>query len=114
MLLYMARGCPNCYGKIDDDRLKMGYVCENCLPQIKEEDKCLSLNRQGKLLNLAKYCQSLEKVELFKDVFHRATGNQPSSLQINWAKDFLRRLFCYSFSNRKWKINIRSDYFSHR
>lgn len=88
MLLYMARGCPNCYGKIDDDRLKMGYVCENCLPQIKEEDKCLSLNREGKLLNLAKYCQSLEKVELFKDVFHRATGNQPSSLQINWAKRF--------------------------
>lgn len=88
MLIYIERGCPNCLGRIDDDRLYAGYVCERCLPEIREEEKCVSLAKEKKLKNLLKYCQSLDNLKTFQEIFYKAIGNKPSSLQINWAKRF--------------------------
>lgn len=88
-LFYIEKSCPNCGGIIDDYRLSHIYVCDKCLKNL-DQDKnlCSQLEEEGKLQLLKKFCKASEEIENFRNVFIKILSNEPSSLQINWAKRF--------------------------
>ena len=94
MLFYVAKGCPNCHGKISDERLAKGLPCENCLPE-KDifslsgiSDICEILSSKNSLKDLKTFCEVEKKVEIFNKVFKNILNIHPSSLQISWAKRY--------------------------
>ncbi len=84
-MLKIRRGCPNCLGEIESSRLEKGLVCEKCLKG-ESEDLCGELLKRGKLLALSPFCQAGELEEKFRELFVKALGSQPWSLQRQWAK----------------------------
>ncbi|MBX6423823.1 reverse gyrase [Thermosulfurimonas sp. F29] len=84
MLFSLAHGCPNCGGEIGDDRLLAGWPCERCLPE--PEEPCAL--PEERLLGLRPFCEAREKLAHFREMFIRAVGHAPSSLQETWAKRF--------------------------
>ncbi|MBO8144285.1 MAG: reverse gyrase [Thermodesulfobacterium sp.] len=94
MLFYVAKGCPNCHGKISDERLAKGLPCENCLPEKNTfslsgiSDICEILSSKNSLKDLKTFCEVEKKVEIFNKVFKNILNIHPSSLQISWAKRF--------------------------
>ncbi len=83
-MLKVLRGCPNCYGEVEDGRLKKGLPCESCLPQ--EEEPCQGLQEAGTLDKLSSFCDALKREEEFRSFFKRALGSEPWSLQRQWAR----------------------------
>jgi len=97
--------CPNCEGRISDERLLLGVPCEKCLPlDIKELRDLYSkmgplefkikimeiLKKQG---NLQKY-YDLVKIEKelaeFELLFKKGTGSRLWSAQREWARRVLK------------------------
>ncbi len=83
-MLKVLRGCPNCYGEVEDERLKKGLPCESCLPQ--EKEPCQALQEAGTLAKLSSFCDALKREEEFRSFFKRALGSEPWSLQRQWAR----------------------------
>jgi len=97
-------GCIVCGGPIGDDRLLEGLPCRRCLPNPEElslEDnrgrleaiyRLILKNRRTKdiessrLKEFKKYVLVEEKTEEFKEIFKKAVGNNPWSVQLTWAK----------------------------
>ncbi len=93
MLFYIKEGCPNCQNIISDQRLKNRLPCEQCIQEkvtdiIAFEKVCKSLNENKKLKNLKAFCEATKKTKTFKNVFKKLIGNNPSSLQVGWAKRY--------------------------
>ncbi len=82
MLFRLAHGCPNCGREIEDERLLRGLPCKHCLPE--ERDPCEL--PPGDLRRLRPFCRARERLEQFRELFQRAVGYPPSSLQETWAK----------------------------
>ena len=95
MLFLVAHACPNCGGTISDERLAKGLVCSRCLPHPEEEDLCQKLAREGRLKGLSPFCEAKDRLEEFKEIFRKALGFPPSSLQETWLK---RLIFRESFA----------------
>ncbi|PMP66420.1 MAG: reverse gyrase [Thermodesulfobacterium geofontis] len=93
MLFYIENGCPNCRGRISDERLSKGLPCENCLPEenvisSKISNVCEILHAKNSLRDLKVFCEVEKKVGYFKKIFNQILDISPSSLQIGWAKRF--------------------------
>jgi len=91
MLFYVDKGCPNCKGIVDDERLNFGLPCEKCIPELEKASfnhVCTTLNKSKKLKNLAKFCEVEKKSKLFVKAFKAVLNTKPSSLQLSWAKRF--------------------------
>ena len=93
MLFYVDKGCPNCRGRISDERLYIGLPCEKCVdtpPEkgISVKKVCNILKKNGSLKELAKFCEVENKVKGFVNLFKKIIGTEPSSLQKSWAKRF--------------------------
>ena len=105
MKALFEHACPNCEGRISDERLLIGVPCEKCLPLNNKElrDLCSKmkplefkikimdfLKKRG---NLQKY-YSLVKVERelaeFEALFKRGTGSRLWSAQREWARRVLK------------------------
>lgn len=84
MLFKVAHGCPNCGGEIEDERLILGLPCERCLPEAGEP--CLALQQQKNLQRLKPFCEASAELSRFRELFEKAVGQPPSSLQETWAK----------------------------
>ncbi|AEM38832.1 reverse gyrase [Pyrolobus fumarii 1A] len=103
-LLYEA-GCPNCRGRIDEERLIKGLPCWECLPLLPEAERYLSgldwrervlavarlLEEHGKLEGWAWLAREEDELSIFERFFERATGSRPWSVQRQWARRLLRR-----------------------
>lgn len=95
MLFYVAHGCPNCRGRISDERLSKGLPCEDCIEEselsdVKGDFKRIVevLKKKGKLKELEIYARVEEEISYFQEVFKEVHGAYPSSLQLGWAKRF--------------------------
>ena len=105
MKALFEHACPNCEGRISDERLLMGVPCEKCLPLNNKELRDLYskmkplefkikimeiLKKQG---NLQKY-YSLVEVERelaeFEALFKKGTGSRLWSAQREWARRVLK------------------------
>ncbi len=91
MLFLVARACPNCGGTISDERLARGLPCSKCLPQPKEGNTCELLEQEGTLKLFRPFCEAERKLEDFRELFRRALGFPPSTLQETWIKRILFR-----------------------
>ncbi len=88
-LFLVAHGCPNCHGRISDTRLAQGLPCEQCLPE--EGPVCETLKRQGNLKFLGPFCEVEERLGEIENLWVKALGYLPSSLQRTWLKRLLLR-----------------------
>ncbi len=95
MLFFLAHGCPNCGGRISDERLSKGLPCERCLKDEFLYDKEISLEEVGKILHKQKKLKHLknfleveEKISEFQKLFLEIFASKPSSLQLSWSKRF--------------------------
>jgi len=99
--------CPNCEGKISDERLVMGVPCEKCLPlninQLKDLfSKMTPLEFKIKILDILRDKGTLKKyydlVEIekelaeFEDLFRKGTGSRLWSAQREWARRVLKKV----------------------
>jgi len=96
--------CPNCGGRITDERLALGLPCESCLPQVPEHlargsgasrleflrEVVKLLDELGKLGGYAALLQEEEELGEFEKFFEKALGNRPWSAQRTWARRVLR------------------------
>ena len=91
-LSYLDGLCPNCGGRVSDERLKKGLPCEKCWPfefsplELIEKDKDTIKKAENYLKNLKFLLDFQLKVKDFIEYFERLTGNKPWNLQITWAK----------------------------
>ncbi|MEM1982920.1 MAG: reverse gyrase [Sulfolobales archaeon] len=96
MLIYSGL-CPNCGGDIDEDRMRAGLPCSNCLrvddlfelgslsKQLIRE-KLLTTHKLGKYLNFLDVESELEE---FGKFFNSVTGKELWSIQRSWARRML-------------------------
>ena len=77
--------CPNCGGDISSDRLYLGLLCENCLPEPIPHEKVCETLKEG---NFKKICDVWEETEKFKHFFKQIIKNDLWSIQETWAKRF--------------------------
>ncbi len=97
--------CPNCEGKISDERLAMGVPCENCLSidinQLKNlcskmnplefKIKILDILRaQGTLKKYYELVKIEKELAEFEDLFRKGTGSRLWSAQREWARRVLK------------------------
>lgn len=82
--------CPNCGGRVDDERLAAGGVCRNCLPSMPGELTVLEvaeqLKRLGRLRAYSLPARLERWMERFRKEFERAVGHPPWALQEVWAR----------------------------
>ncbi|MCX8193019.1 MAG: reverse gyrase [Nitrososphaeria archaeon] len=92
-MIILKDSCPNCGGEIDDELLLKGSVCKSCLAPFIDypSTKIIAsqLKENGKLLNYQVIASLEEEVELFRQEFRKAIGNEPWLLQVVWAKRVL-------------------------
>ena len=107
MKAVFKHACPNCEGKISDERLVMGVPCEKCLPlninQLKDLfSKMTPLEFKIKILDILRDKGTLKKyydlVEIekelaeFEDLFRKGTGSRLWSAQREWARRVLKKV----------------------
>lgn len=90
--------CPNCNGRIDDNRLRAVGVCRDCLPtsisQLSRTDVVEALRNTGKLKDFKIVAEIEELTRKFREFFAQAIGFKPWALQEVWARRvFLRENF---------------------
>ncbi len=90
--------CPNCNGRVDDNRLKVTGVCEECLPapvsRFSVSDVAEALRKTGKLKDFKIIAEIEDLSKKFNEFFTRATGFKPWALQEVWARRvFLKENF---------------------
>ncbi len=87
MLFWLSRACPNCGGTISDERLAKGLMCTKCLPQPPGDKAICQALSELKTLNLFRpFCDAQERLTFFRNLFKRALGYSPSTLQETWIK----------------------------
>ncbi len=91
-LSYFDKLCPNCGGRISDERLRKSLPCENCWPfefsplKIIDNNPEITKEAEKYLKNITFLIDFQKKVKDFNDYFEKLTGNKPWNLQITWAK----------------------------
>ncbi|MHA1594892.1 MAG: reverse gyrase [Candidatus Baldrarchaeia archaeon] len=100
-------GCPNCNGRISDERLLLGVPCESCLPveieflkKLKESMDSLTfklriadmLRERGALKDYEKLVNIELELRKFEKFFEAGTGSLPWSAQREWAKRVFKGL----------------------
>lgn len=105
MKALFEHACPNCEGKISDERLLMGAPCEKCLPLNNKElrdlySKMKPLEFKIKIMEFLKKERKLQKyyslVEVerelaeFEALFKKGTGSRLWSAQREWARRVLK------------------------
>ncbi len=96
--------CPNCGGRITDERLVMGLPCEKCLPsldgipkEVLEGEDFLKrlkviereLKKRGTLKRFKELVEIEERTEDFCNFFKKVLGNRPWTAQRTWARRVL-------------------------
>ncbi len=91
MRAYFENLCPNCGGRISDERLLQASLCEKCLPTAlsSKEEIYRELKQNGKLKNLAEYFRIYHSFQDFSGFFKKIVGQEMWSLQKVWAKRVL-------------------------
>ncbi len=95
MKAFFLNLCPNCNGRISDERLLAGTVCKNCLKRkITGVDKIyFALKRNGKLKHYSKIYEVVKFEEEFSKFFREKIG-EPFSVQLTWGKRiFMKKSF---------------------
>ncbi len=95
MKAFFLNLCPNCNGRISDERLLAGSVCKNCLPKkVTGVNRIyLALKRSNKLKDYSKIYEIARFEEEFTEFFRKKIG-EPFSVQLTWAKRvFMKKSF---------------------
>ena len=96
MLAFYKTSCPNCQGKIEDERLRERLLCFQCDPSLKRGfEVCFELEKKNSLKKLKKFCQLQKRFEAFREFFKKTLKAEPGNLQESWMK---RILFKESFA----------------
>jgi len=96
MLAFYKTSCPNCQGKIEDERLRERLLCFHCDPSLKRGfEVCFELEKKNSLKKLKKFCQLQKRFEAFREFFKKTLKAEPGNLQESWMK---RILFKESFA----------------
>lgn len=83
-LFVIERGCPNCNGPVENERIERGLPCKTCLPEEKNiKDLCAELDS---VKFLKEPCELNKRIEEFKEFFTRSLGLPPTHIQQLWAK----------------------------
>jgi len=97
--------CPNCEGRISDERLSIGIPCKKCLPlDIKEIRDMRSkmeplefkikimefLKNQGNLKKYHEFVKIEKELAEFEMLFKKGTGSRLWSAQREWARRILK------------------------
>ncbi len=95
MIAIFRDSCPNCWGDIDDDRLREGLPCPNCLPRVPKKLELFSIVSNLKVEgDLTSFYEIERKVDKFSKLFKDKIGSEPWNLQLVWARRvFLKRSF---------------------
>lgn len=97
MKIYYNNVCPNCSGRISNERLIKGLPCENDYPYEEGtiEQVYEYLKENNKLKDWANIYNIEKAKKEFEEFFYKAVNNKPWSAQRAW---FIRAYKGYSFS----------------